>query len=376
MKKTLYSTTFLATAGILALSSGDAFAQAAAPAAEKLKIAIGGYMAQYVGFSDQDGDFEKSTAALGNVRKTFDQKSDSEVYFSGSVKLDNGMTVSVMSQLETQRSTGATGDWIDESYMTVNTAYGDLKLGATDSVGGTLGVSAPSVAFNNPATGDQSNWAIAPSATLANSGGIGIGGADDSNKVTYISPALAGFRVGVTYIPSSTNTESQPIVTETDTYDFALQYSGKFDTVAFRAYGEWFRSNASTETASTENWAIGADVTFADFTIGAGYQDTEGQAAAMGASTSSDLWAFNVGVKYAPGPYSIGLHYAHREAKDTINDTDEDKHDRITLGAQYVMGPGVTAGVDLFRHKFSDELDTDATENTAWAVVGGIKVDF
>ncbi|MCD6074943.1 MAG: hypothetical protein K0Q70_1826, partial [Rhodospirillales bacterium] len=50
MKKTLYSTTALAAAGLLTLGASDAFAQAAAPAApEKLKLTLGGFMNQYIG---------------------------------------------------------------------------------------------------------------------------------------------------------------------------------------------------------------------------------------------------------------------------------------------------------------------------------------
>jgi predicted porin len=378
MKRTLFATTALATAGLLAVSAGDAFAQAAAPAAEKLKISVGGYMNQYVGWAEQDDDFEKSfQAATRQERKGFDTKQDSELYFSGSVKLDNGMSIGIMTQLETQRSTGATGDFIDESYMTIGTGFGDVKLGSTDSVGGTLGVQAPFVAFNNPATGDQGAWIVAPSASLAGAGGTNIGGADDSNKITYISPSLAGFRAGLTYIPSATNSENQPTIDETDTYNLAAQYGGKFGDVGLRGSVQWWTSNAATQTASTNNWSVGADVTFADITIGAGFLNTEGvEDAVAGGSTSADLWAYNVGIKYSPGPWSIGLHYAHREADDTVGDTDEDSHDRVTLGAQYTLGPGVTAGVDFFHHKFQDELDTNATENSGWALVGGIGVSF
>jgi predicted porin len=381
MKKSLYSTTFLATAGVLALSAGDAYAQAAAPAAEKLKISIGGYMLQLVGWAEQDGDFERAVAGNANGRKQFDVKSDSEIYFSGSVKLDNGMTVSVMSQLETQRSTGGnvTNDFIDESYMTINTGYGDIKLGYTDSVGGTLGVQGPTVGMQNPLTTDQDAWVIAPAAVVGNSLGTNFGGGNDDNRVTYISPSLAGFRAGASFTPdSTTQSETQPAAsTQGDSWDVAAQYSGKFDAVAFRVSADYFRTRGVTETGSTSNWGIGADVTFADFTVGAGYRETDEDGSGLAAGTTSasyDVW--NVGVKYAPGPYALGVFYGRSEAPATSGDADDNSHSRLSIGAEYTMGPGVTVGANFFRHEWENEANTAATENDAWGIVGGIKVDF
>ena len=52
MKKTLYSTTALAAAGLLTFGASDAFAQAAAPAApQKPQMAIGGFFTAYAGYA-------------------------------------------------------------------------------------------------------------------------------------------------------------------------------------------------------------------------------------------------------------------------------------------------------------------------------------
>ena len=93
MKKILLGSTALVAAGMIA----------SAPASAKMKLSVGGYMEQWVGYVSQD---DVGTADYSGV----DVKSDSEVHFKGMVKLDNGMSVGVNVQLEANTS----GDTIDE----------------------------------------------------------------------------------------------------------------------------------------------------------------------------------------------------------------------------------------------------------------------
>jgi predicted porin len=374
---------------LLALSAGgDAYGQAAAPAAEKLKLSLGGYMRQDGGYADQDDGTDTGLAAT-NDRKHFDTKQDSEVYFSGSVKLDNGMTVSVMTQLETQRSTnaGGTGDWIDESFMTIDSAYGQVRIGSADATTSLLGVSAPFVGAN-PYDGTHAGWIYDPdnptgaagitgTITAAGNGATtGIAGGPDDNKVQYITPSIAGFRIGGSYIPSTTALELQPTVSQTDVWDIAAQYSGKFDAVALRGFAGYWRINGASETASSDNWAVGADVTFADFTLGGGYHEREGDGTLAAATQSLDFTSWNIGLKYSAGPWAVGVMYAQSVADDTAADPDEDSHKRYQLGGQYTLGPGVTALGTLLYNTYNDETNAAANENSGWALVGSIQVDF
>ena len=95
MKKVLLGSTALVAAGMIA----------SAPASAKMKLSVGGYMEQWVGYVSQD---DVGTADYSGV----DVKSDSEVHFKGMTKLDNGMSVGVNMQLEGNGG----GDTIDESY--------------------------------------------------------------------------------------------------------------------------------------------------------------------------------------------------------------------------------------------------------------------
>ena len=96
MKKILLGSTAIVAAGMIA-------SVPSANAASKMKLSVGGYMEQWVGFTS--GDY-----GAGQDYSGFSTVSDGEIHFKGKTKLDNGITVGVNVQLEAQQG----GDQIDE----------------------------------------------------------------------------------------------------------------------------------------------------------------------------------------------------------------------------------------------------------------------
>ena len=96
MKKILLGSTAIVAAGMIA-------SVPSANAASKMKLSVGGYMEQWVGFTSQDD-------GAGQDYSGFSTVSDGEIHFKGKTKLDNGITVGVNVQLEAQQG----GDQIDE----------------------------------------------------------------------------------------------------------------------------------------------------------------------------------------------------------------------------------------------------------------------
>jgi len=379
MKKTLFSTTALATAGLLAASAGDAFGQAAAPAAEKMKLSLGGYMTQYVGYAEQDSDWETANA---NYFKNFDSKSDSEVYFLGSMALDNGLTISVRVDLEVDTQLGAGGQTIDESYMNIgSTTLGTLTLGATNGAGSDLLVQAPASGLLNFYNTDMNAWLVDAGTTVpaSASAGYNAGGGNDDNLVKYVSPSLAGFRVGISYANDQADSGGQPTVSTVDQWETGLQWAGKFGDFGLRASGIYWATQGASDTAQVDGWGVGGDVTFADFSFGGAYGEARnngtGNVTAGGTSTfPGETW--NVGLKYAPGPFDVGVTYGRRTSTVTTADPDDASYSKLAIGGTYLMGPGVNVGVQVIRAVTQAETNAQASENTAWAVVSGIKVDF
>jgi len=367
MKKTLYSTTVLAAAGLFTLGASDAFAQAAAPAApEKLKLTLGGFMNQYIGYVDQNG------AGQAAQTKHFDQKSDSEVYFQGSVKLDNGITASVMIQLEADVTSGS--DTLDESYLRLDTDLGQFRLGQSDAAGLALQVEAPYVGLN-ATNGDQALWIVNPSTNVAGVGGTTIGGGDD-NRVYYITPSIAGFRVGTSYAAStSENTGTQPLVTESDIWDVSARWEGAVGDFKVGVGGGFWATEGSTATSSgsARNWQAGTQITYADFTLGGGYGQKN---AKLGGASGGDNTAWNVGLVYKPGPWSAGVSYYQGEAEGAVATPGDDTAKRLMFGATYNIGPGVELMSNVLFHRYNDESNVSTAENKGVAVIGGIQISF
>jgi len=195
MKKTLYSTTALAAAGLLTFGASDAFAQAAAPAApQKLQMAIGGFFTAYAGYASNSTKASTDSGITANYN-SFDIKNDSEISLKGTVALDNGMKVYLQIEFETDPATagGNTTNGnttaqvaLDESYLGIDTnGYGDIRIGNQKLASGTVGgISAPTAGGLNKMNGDTSLWVVRPSSgmTIA-SAFAGLSGADQNRII-------------------------------------------------------------------------------------------------------------------------------------------------------------------------------------------------
>lgn len=380
MKKTLYSTTALAAAGLLTLGAGDAFAQAKAP--EKLKIAIGGFFTAYAGYADQSGSFEDALAS-GNDKthySGFDVKNDSEIKFSGSVKLDNGMTVKLQMEFEADTAQQNTGTGMDESWLALDTnGYGEVRIGTQKLTQLVLGVGAPTAGGLNPSNGDTSLWIVRPSAGQSNIAAFGHPSGADQNRINYYSPTVAGFRFGASYTPSTTESDAQPVTggtagTQVSNFDAALQYSTKISDVGVRA-SVAFNNNESAASSDSAAAFTGLDLKFGDITVGGSYRRQWSQGPDSG-TNSNEIEGFNAGILYNPGPWKIALRTTQAFHDGARATTGRDKAIMYKIGANYTLGPGVELTGDLISMKWEDEADLATAENKGWAAIGGIAVTF
>lgn len=395
MKKTLYSTTALAAAGLLTFGASDAFAQAAAPAApEKLKMAIGGFFTAYAGIATNSIK-DNPNAGIASNYNTFDVKNDSEINFKGSVKLDNGMKVSLQVEFETDPATaggsttnGNTANQVglDESWLELDTnGYGAIRVGTQKQTILTLGVTAPTAGGLNPSNGDTSLWIVRPSSGMSIAAPYqGVSGADQ-NRINYLSPTVAGFRFGTGYTPSTTETDAMPVVggpsgTQTQVTDATLQYGTTLGDFAVRA-SIGYSNSTSTATSSSFGLSYGGDIKYGDFTIGASWLRTrnpqdDGVNGATPTTNSANADSWNAGILYNPGPYKIGLRTMQTYSDATRATPGQDKAIGYKLGGNYVLGPGVELTGDVIHLEWRDEAAVASSENKGWAVIGGIAVTF
>ena len=367
MKKILLGTTAVVALGTL---STEAFA------ADKIKLELGGFMRQYVGFSNSD----EVAVTAGNeaARDTgIGQYSNTEVFFSGSTMLDNGLKVAA--KIELEADDGATTA-MDQSYLTVSSDnMGSLTLGSRPHAVDSLAVRAPFA--GNFDFGDLDDWVGSATTGTGNTAVLDftandIAGSwdDDTVKVVYISPNFSGVTVGASWAADDNLGDNDAeLVTNanTDTYSFGIAYGGDFDGVAVNA------SVSHGRVAEThDQTGFGLSVGMAGFTVGGSYLDFDGVATTGATNTNSrDGKAWELGVAYATGPYSFSANYMNSEAAGTTAIAGDDEDTAWELAATYDMGAGVALTATYFDLQYDGEGAAQAAAD-ANGLIAGIEVGF
>jgi predicted porin len=363
MKKVLYGSTALVSAAVVAA--------APAQAAEKIKLGLGGYYNSFFAVGDVNG--AGTTEYLNS-----NVYSEGEVHFKGSTALDNGLEIGFQAQLEINISFG---DIIDEAYVYVDGGFGRFLIGSENSAAYTMQVAAPSVgtpinsgwvtAFIPPAPGSTGSFRAPSVSTYGDFG-------NDDNKLTYFTPRISGFQLGVSYAPDVAGAGGQNnglavdgASTGEDGISLGVNYSNKFGSTSFTVAGG-YRTQSLT-AAGADDWAqysAGISVGFGGFTVGGSYLKEDSDLATDGS-------AFDLGVSYATGPWKFGLHGIFTEVEGNLVDTTEDEMMAIKGAAAYALAPGVEAS---FTVMYADwEVETSEGPNgDVDGIMGivGIKLGF
>ena len=368
MNKNLLATTAIAAATGLAALASPAEAQ------ERLKLGIGGYFQAYLGYFDVD---DNGVGIAGRRKyREFDFFKESEIHFNGEVALDNGMKVGIDVQLEGETS----ADIIDESYLYFQGDFGKVILGSENSAAYLMSYGAPAVDANfdgadpnyafNPLNdvfgGQYSTLAYVPNLT------------SDSEKITYISPRFAGFALGVSWTPDNTEDTATParggsasaipdrtdngtpgrgrsqLAGQRDIYEFALNYENKFGDFGVLAAVTYGFASALEDIANVggnideqEDFSAGLNLTYAGFTLGAGYYWTN-----QGFDNNGDLTAWAFGLAWANGPLRLAASYLNYDIEGAAmaisggtfaatNPGQDATIDRYGIGATYTYAPGM-----------------------------------
>ena len=377
MKKVLLGTTAIVAAGMIASSP--------ASAAEKISAKVGGYMEQWIGYAtvDQSG----STRDIDG----FDIKSDSEIHFTGSTTLDNGIEFGVNVQLEANSNSS---DQIDESYLIVKGSFGEINLGDENSAMYKMHYSPTDygIGLNS---GDQVDWA-AVSGSGITSGGyfrapygstyVEPNRANDSTKLTYYTPRFSGFQLGASYSPDSNqdnNNSPDRNASATDMVAVGANFKGDFAGASLGISGGYgkFLNSATGSTVEPAAYNFGLTIGFGGFSVGGSYAKADDN------NNGSDGDGYNIGVAYTTGPLGVSLTYFDGErdglttgSGTTRVTTNSASQKTVHLSANYTLGPGVTAAATLGHANFesNDRTLAGATVQDIEATyfVTGIKLSF
>jgi hypothetical protein len=324
-----------------ALACAGAMAAGQASAADMLSVGVHGYMEQWVGVADVNGNATKEGA--------FEVKSDSEIHFRGKLAADNGLTFTVDVQLEGNNSGE---NYIDESYLKITGDFGDLRIGSEDTASNLMHYGHQDVGIGFTA-GDTGNWL---GFGTPNTYGAGRAYFGDSMKVTYFTPRESGVQLGVSYMPDDGTHQAKNNAADNndmDAWSVGLNYKGAIgdSSVAFSA-GHHAASTPMDDSTTTNfglqvgMGAFGFNVAFAEDDAGDGSDADE---------------TVTVGAKYSDGPLSVSVGYA---MLDRGNGSDMTSG---MLSAGYVLAPGVSWKSSLFQ---AEDGDMEGTGFVTGVAVG------
>jgi len=342
----------------------------AAIAAEKLQIGVGGEMVEYFGYAQNDtdtGDFDG-----------LDIYSDGVIEFAGETTLDNGLSFGATVGLNTLSDSG---DQIDDSFLHVEGDFGRVEIGDRDNAAALMHYAAPEVGFGINDS-DISDWVVNLTSADADSAFQSTYlylGEDKATKISYFTPRFSGFQLGASYIPEfERNSNVQP---SEDIYNngFALgaNYVNSFGGVDLALAAGYLHADKPDGAGSTiedaEGYSLGGSLSYAGFTFGGSYADTQGNGSGgTDSAVSFDGDGYDIGVAYAFGDAEVSLAYYHGEVADSTA-TGDSSHETVMLSGAYALGPGVSLSASIFRTEF--EADSGA-DNEGWAAISGITLSF
>ena len=389
MKKLLYGTTALATAGLLIGAASQAQAQTAPHTTDRLSLKLGGYHQQWAVYNGSTNLRSGRAPANPGGNHPFDaavvdEKHNSEVCFIGEVKLDSMITVGVNVQLEANTS----GDQIDESYLYISSEdYGKLILGDENNAAYLLHVTAPDGGISAN-TGDLTgppnqgllilpgDFAIAD--TFIDGTYLRLND-NDSGKMTYISPRFAGFQIGLSYIPQyesggDNNNSIQSINGDkgiagtgnnglSNGFAAGLNFKDQFGDLGVQASAGYQFGNVGANIGDNNLHGFSGGIRFAiggvDF--GGSFAWAEGDRTA---TTKFDSYGYDAGVAYSFGPYKVGVTYERGVADGNRVNGAKQYADYLILSGTYTLGPGIR----LVGGVYGSDLDGENGQTTGTQV--------
>ena len=388
MKKQLLTSTALVAAGVLAVS-GPALAQG------KPSLTLGGSTEQIFGVGSNADAFD----AVNGARVGWDQHSDTEIHFKGSVTLDNGIKIVTRTELEgesvdavngTSNTTNGAGagvqDYIDETWMRISGSFGEVRLGSGDPAAmamttGYLGTWATGVGQNH--SFDIPDWISNPG-TVGASTVARVDITSDAEHISYFTPRFSGFQAGISYIPSTVeDINNQRQLTgggDTDGWSLGLNYVGKFSGVGVGIAAGYVQTNESTVNRDDDSaWGIGGKVDFQGFRVALSWVDNDSQEAkTTGVTAAQGQETFEAGVRYTFGPNAVSLTYQDAQATGNAAASQNDELQAMTIAYRRTLGPGVFWKVTAMTADYDDNAAGAAAGNSndGEALTTSIQVRF
>ena len=343
----------------LAAVSSAALMLAAAPALADghPTLKLGGYFDQKMSITDNNNDI--NGVGIGADDK-LDVRTDTEVYFLGSAKLDNGIKISTRVELEgfTNSTAGDGGmavdggdgtfDQIDEAFMVISGSFGAIKIGSSDG------------APKGMTTGLQGLWAanqgenvtfnmgkllsLGQGVTIRNHASQ-IDLQSDAEQISYTTPNMGGLQAAVSYAPNNRESfdgfENENSTLDSNIFAASAKYTGKAGDIGYRFGGGFTRSEEGAVNKEDDvQWMVGGAISSGPYQVSASFDKRE-EAQTNGVSIVDASDTIEVGFKMSMGASTYSLAYTHTKASSTVAARDGDEASVFVLAMRRSLGKGV-----------------------------------
>jgi hypothetical protein len=312
MRKLLLSTTALAAAATLSANTAMA------------DISISGYYewkytSQSSDITTQDG------TSFSN---------DSEIKFSFTNKTDSGLSIGMVTELESDDGDTA----INEGSMSISGGFGKLVLGGNDGVGDNYGVASTDL------PGEEIYATGTDTLTILNADISGMSG--DANKVSYHLPAMGGLTAGISYMDSG-------VAGSADSTEVGFKYGMSAAGAAVTLGGATATTENSTQDIDSQ--VLGVKVASGDITA------VVSQATYEASSTDEESTGAAVQFKVSDA-MTFTVHTA-----ETDDSTSKEEYTNTGAEIKYTIASGLTAflNVEDYDYKVGSSSGTTADSGTA-----------
>lgn len=348
MKRSLISTSALVAAGMLVTAG-------AASAADPIKLSVGGYANAAVAYITEDD------TSVANERNNAIQL-DTEIRFSGSTTLDNGLEFGVKIEMGTDTANAS----IDEQmiYIENEDSWGRIELGDEDGASDQFRHLGPFV-IGSSITGCATfaGAQITNGAATFTCGGV----QGDNTKVTYRGPKLLGMQWGISYTPETASFASLGAREDNQAGDvggaieLGANWSGDFGGAKISVGGGWASLPAEAPGEQDANqWNFGGTISMSGINIGGSIKNQDNGAPA---AQDTDQTNMRLGITTKMAGMTVGAEYT--KASNEQATAQDDETTAYSIAANRVLGPGVSMGALIRAWDMSDDANVATAENSA-----------
>ena len=339
-------------------------AAAVSPLAHARAADIDANLGGFVKFQDAVEDPARAPMGTNGARL------DGEIHVEVTGQTSTGITYGGRLQLLPAAKPRDNGTYLEAAW-----AWGEFRLGDYGGAAKELSVSAPTIGIGQ-IDGDLDRFG-GPSALIAP---YALGN-DDTTRLTYLSPAILGYRLGISYAPelAGGGIEVVPerhipgIDRHRDVVEIGLTSSRDIGEVTVTTGGAFVTGSAEAGSGlhDLNGGSLGSKIAWNGLTVGGAFVYDGAGTLPLDRRpghvlTESIVSEINFGVTYETGRWGFGVSWAHDYRKALPS------NHIVALGAVYQLFQGVTLAADLAHFT----QPRGATEIETNALVTGAAVHF